>query len=86
MSLVELQKALADLTKLVTDNEVNYNRRSSDLSNLVHANDVKQDKRFSDLTETFANQNSSLKLKVETLTDNTKKEFTAANAKIDKEA
>ena len=38
MSLVELQNALADLTKLVTENEVIYNKRSSDLSKLVQAN------------------------------------------------
>ena len=86
MSLVELQKALADLTKLVTDNVVIYNKRSSDLSKLVHANEIKLDKRLNDIAETFANQNSSLKLEVETLTDNTKKELTVANVKIDKEA
>ena len=86
MSLVELQNALADLTKLVTDNEVMYNKRSSDLSKLVQANEIKLDKRLNDIAETFANQNSSLKLEVETLTDNTKKELTAANVKIYKEA
>ena len=78
MSLVELQNALAVLTTLVTENEANHNKRAAD-------HESKLDKRLSEITQTFSNQNSSLKLDLETLTDNTKKEIIAANKKIDKE-
>ena len=79
MSLVDIQNALASLTTLVHETEVNHKKRADE-------HEERLDKRLAEITQTFSNQNSALQLDLETFKDNTKIEIIETNKKIDKEA
>ena len=78
MSLLDIQNALASLTTLVNETEVNHKKRADE-------HESRLDKRISEITQAFSNQSSALKLEFETLKDNTRTEITETNNRIDKE-
>ena len=78
MSLLDIQNALASLTTMVNETEVNHKKRADE-------HESRLDKRISEITQAFSNQSSALKLEFETLKDNTRTEITETNNRIDKE-
>ena len=78
MSLLEIQNALASLTTLVHETEVNHKKRADE-------HEDRLDKRITEITQAFSNQSSALQLEFETLKDNTKTEITETNKRMDKE-
>ena len=78
MSLLEIQNALASLTTLVHETEVNHKKRADE-------HEDRLDKRITEITQAFSNQSSALQLEFETLKDNTMTEITETNKRIDKE-
>ena len=78
MSILDIQNALASLTTMVNETEVNHKKRADE-------HESRLDKRISEITQAFSNQSSALKLEFETLKDNTRTEITETNNRIDKE-